>query len=308
MTKLMKLWEDRPRIKLDEEYGMIKKGNHTMKTTRPLKFISNAAKRIPRGIALTLALLSLHLNADAETNKVDLASGSGFAVLAGAGISVAGPAESSEITGDIGTFPTTTITGLENLILNGVNYAGDVNTQTAKNDLVLAYADAAGREPGTIYGAIYDLGGSILTSGVYNNPSSFAITGDLTLDAAGNPDAVWIFQAGSTLTTAVGSQILLKNGAQADNIFWQVGSSATLGTDSFFAGNILAMSSITLNVGADVMGRTLARDGSVSLLGDNTITVIPEPAAVLMLGLGAAVLLVVRRRFPCLKIFSSTGA
>jgi hypothetical protein len=239
---------------------------------------------------------------------VDLASGSGFAVLAGAGITVAGPVESSVITGDIGTFPTATITGLENLVLNGVNYAGDVNTQTAKNDLVLAYNDAVGRTPDTIYGAIYDLGGSTLASGVYNGPSSFSITGILTLDAGGDSNAVWIFQAGSTLTTAVGSQIVLANGAQAANVFWQVGTSATLGTDSFFAGSILAMDSITLNVGADVTGQVLARNGAVSLFGDNTINVIPEPAGALLVGLGATVILIARRRFPRRKMVDRTYA
>lgn len=301
MTKLMRLWADRPNTKTQsdngKEYETIRKGEFTMKATRPLKFI-NGSKRIPQGIVLALALLLLQQkNAGAETTIVDTASASDFVVLAGSGITFGGAVNSTVITGDIGSFPTPTITGLENVILNGMNYAGDVDTQNAKNDLVLAYNDAVGRTPGTIYDPISDLGGLTLTSGVYNNPSSFAITGVLTLDAANDPYAVWIFQAGSTLTTAVGSQIVLVNGAKAANIFWQVGSSATLGTDSLFSGSILAMDSITLNVGSDVTGRVLAKNGAVTFLGNNTLS-IPEPASALLIGLGASVIFAARRRFP----------
>jgi hypothetical protein len=252
-------------------------------------------------------MLLLHRNAAAETNKVDMASGSGFAVLAGAGITIAGPVNSTVITGDIGTFPTTTISGFENVVLNGTNYAGNVNTQNAKDDLTLAYNDAVGRSATQTYGAIFDLGGLTLTSGIYNDPSSFVITGILTLDAANDPDAVWIFQAGSTLTTAGSSQILLINGAQAANIFWQVGSTATLGTYSDFAGSILAMSTITLTTGATVDGRVLSRNGSV-ILDNNTINAVPEPAGALLIGLGATVIFAVRRRFPSRKLFDSRRA
>ena len=94
-----------------------------------------------------------------------------------------------------------------------------------------------------------DLGGHTLTSGVYHFSSSAQLTGGLTLDAQSNPNAVFIFQMGSTLTTASGSSVILANGANAANIFWQVGSSATLGTTSAFKGNILALTSITLNTG-----------------------------------------------------------
>jgi len=132
-----------------------------------------------------------------------------FAVLAGAGITVAGAVNTTTITGDIGSFATTSITGLENVVLNGVNHAGDAVTQQGKLDLGLAYVDAAGRLPTVTFPPIAELGGLILGSGVYNDPSSFSITGILTLDAGGDPDAVWIFQSGSTLITASGSNILL---------------------------------------------------------------------------------------------------
>src|SRR6185369_13168139 len=127
---------------------------------------------------------------------IPLLSATSFAVLAGAGITVAGAVNSTTITGDIGTFPTPSITGLGNVVLNGVNHAGDAVTQTAKNDLVTAYNDAAGRPPTTTYNPIFDLGGQTLPPGVYRDPTSFGITGTLTLDAGGDQNAVWIFQAG----------------------------------------------------------------------------------------------------------------
>ena len=141
-----------------------------------------------------------------------------------------------------------------------MNHAGDAVTQSAKNDLVTAYNDAAG--PFSNYNLRPDLrprwGLTNLTPGVYNDPSSFGITGTLTLDAEGDPNAVWIFQAGSTLITASSSSVVSKDGiGDPCNVFWQVGSSATLGTDSDFVGTILALTSITANTGATVDGRLL---------------------------------------------------
>jgi hypothetical protein len=208
---------------------------------------------------------------------------------------VATPVNSTVITGDIGTFATTTLSGFENVVLTGVNHAGDGVTQTAKSHLTLAYQDAVGRIPTTYYGAI-DLGGLTLLSGVFNGSSSFAITGALTLDAGGDPDSVWIFQAGSTLITAGNSHVILVNGAQAANIFWQVGSSATLGTYSDFAGTIMALESITLTTGAKMDGRALARNGAVTL-DNNTINAIPEPASALLVGFGAVMVFAIRRQF-----------
>ena len=270
----------------------------------PLRAAQNTAKWFAIGIIVVVALL-LHDNAVADSIfPLDLGSAAGFGVLAGSGITVAGPVNSTVINGNIGTFPTLSITGVGNIVLTGVNHNGDTVTQTAKTDLLTAYNAAAGRLPTTIYTPIFDLGGQILTSGVYNDPSSFAITGTLTLDAGGNPNAVWIFQAGSTLTLASGSQVILTNGAQAANIFWEVGSSATLETDSQFAGNILAHDSVTLDTGAIVNGRVLAMNGAVTL-DDNLITipaaiipvVVPEPASALLVCFGLATMFVVRRRF-----------
>ena len=116
-----------------------------------------------------------------------------------------------------------------------------------------------------------DLGGLTLTPGVYENASSLGLTGTLTLDAQGDPNAVFVFQAGSTLTTAAASEVRLVNGAQACNVFWKVGSSATLGTGTVLAGNILALTSISINDGVTLQGRALARNGAVTLI-DDTIT------------------------------------
>ena len=193
-------------------------------------------------------------------------------MLAGSGITVAGAVGTTSITGDIGTLPTPAITGLENVLLDGTNHAGDSLTRAAKTDLAAAYTDAAGRIYDVQYTGGFDLQGLSLTSGVYNSASSLFLNGSLTLDAQGNSDAVWIFQTGSTLITGSNSVVNLVGGAQASNIFWQVGSSATLGTSSNFAGSILALTSITVTTGATVDGPVLASNGAVSL-DSNTIAV-----------------------------------
>ena len=232
----------------------------------------NEVRHISTGIALAIALIFLVGNATAVP-IVDLGTAGNFAVLSGQGITVAGAVNTTTITGDMGTYPNPAITGLGNVVLNGTDQTlnGGVMLQ-AKNDLTTAYLDAAGRAATTSYGgANQELGGLTLTSGVYNDSSSFGLAGTLTLDAQGNANAVWIFQAGSTLTTASGSTVLLINGADACNVFWQIGSSATLGTDSDFVGNILALTAIALNTGATVDGRVLARNAAVTL-DTNTIT------------------------------------
>ena len=228
---------------------------------------------ILKALSIPLVLLALATTtqvAKAQATAVNLGTADNFAVLGGTGITVAGAVNSSTVTGDIGTFPTTTITGMANMALMGTNQAGNAITQLAKNDLATAYGSVATQTPTIIYGAGSDLGGLTLLSGVYNNPSSFGLTGTLTLNAAGDPNAVWIFQAGSSLVTASSSNVILINGAQGCKVFWQVGSSATLGTYSSFVGNILSLQSITANSGATVSGRLLAQNGAVTL-DTNTI-------------------------------------
>ncbi len=265
-----------------------------MKPTSLQKIGPASLNAIPKGIALAVAVTLIQQDAHAAVLVVNLGVASNFGVLAGSGITVAGAINSTSITGDIGSHPTPSITGLENVILDGVNHAGDAVTQQAKIDLAIAYADAAGRTPTTTYSPIFELGGSTLGSGVYKNPSSFSITTNLTLDAGGDPDAVWIFQMGSTLTTGPGSNVILTGGAKASNIFWQVGSSATLGTGSTLAGSILAQESITLTTGADLSGRALALTGAVTM--DNNIVVVPEAGSTLLFGAGLLTLISRRRR------------
>jgi hypothetical protein len=239
-----------------------------MKSTLISAAARNGAKRI--GLVIVAAIL-LQQNATANPIMVDLGTASSFAVLAGSGITVAGAVNSTTINGDIGTFPTTSITGLGNVVLNGVNQAGDAVTQNAQNDLTTAFNAGAGQAATLSYAPVSDLGGLTLTSGVYNDPTSFGLTGTLTLDAQGNPNAVFIIQAGSTLITASDSSVVLINGAEACHVFWVVGSSATLGTDTEFVGTILALTSITADTGATVDGSLLAENGAVTL-DDNTIT------------------------------------
>jgi type VI secretion system secreted protein VgrG len=155
-------------------------------------------------------------------------------------------------------------------ISDGVIHSGDAVAEQAQTDLTTAYNEAAGRTV-TANLSGQDLGGLTLTSGVYKYDTSAQLTGTLTLNAEGNPDAAFIFQIGSTLTTASASSVSLINGAQYCRVFWQVGSSATLGTDSQFIGHIFALTSITATAGAEVQGQLLARNGAVTL-DSNIIT------------------------------------
>jgi type VI secretion system secreted protein VgrG len=150
---------------------------------------------------------------------------------------------------------------------------GDPAAAQAQLDLTAAYNDAAGRTLGAVAVA-GNLGGQTLTPGLYKSTSSLEISsGDLTLDAQGDPNGVFLFEMASTLITTTGRQVILAGGAQATNVYWQVGSSATLGTSSVFKGNILALASITAASGAGVEGRLLARTGGVSL--DANVVTIP---------------------------------
>ena len=182
----------------------------------------------------------------------------------------------TRLNGDVGSFPTATITGLDQTNVNGTLYTtANPIVDQAKQDLTAAYNDGQGRSLNAI-SLPGQLGGLTLTPGLYVNSSSTGISGTgsngiLTLDAGGNPDAVFIFKMGSTLITGPATQIVLAGNAKAKNIYWIVGTSATLGTTSVFYGNILANISITLNTGAVLNGRALTRTGAVSL-DSNTAT------------------------------------
>ncbi len=229
--------------------------------------------RVPRfsGIFLVVALaLAVTVvggsQAGAAQAPVGLGTATSFAVLAGTTVTNTGP---STISGDLGVSPGTAVTGFPpGTVSNGTVHAADAVAAQAQADLTTAYNDAAGRTPFTTVSA--DLGGQTLVSGVYRG-GALGLTGTLTLNAQGDPNAVFIFQAGSTLITASSSRVAVINGAQACNVFWQVGSSATLGTNSVFVGTVLALTSVTAATGASVAGRLLARNGAVTL-DSNTVT------------------------------------
>ena len=229
-----------------------------------------------RGPPLTLALAALTClvalalplgRAVAAQPAVGLGTAESFALLAGSAATNTGP---STIGGDLGVAPGSALTGVPPATVNGTVHVADAVAGQAHSDLTIAYDDAAGRTPALAMSG--DLGGLTLTRGVYRSGSSLGLTGVLTLDAQGDPDSVFVFQAGSTLITAAGSRVRLVNGAQPCNVFWQVGSSATLGTSSTFVGTILALTSISMNDGVTLEGRALARNGAVTLIND-TITV-----------------------------------
>jgi serine protease AprX len=205
-------------------------------------------------------------NTSATSGGLGLGTADSFGILAGATVTSTGP---STINANLGLSPGTAVTGFSPGVVNGTTQAADAVALQAKADLTAAYDTAAGLPPSAT--APGDVGGHTFTPGVYRSGSSIGLTGTVTLDARGDPNAIFVFQAGSTLITASGSHVNLVNGAQACNVFWQVGSSATLGTTTAFAGNILALTSITMNNGVTMTGRALARNGAVTLIND-TIT------------------------------------
>ncbi len=200
---------------------------------------------------------------------VPLATAGTFAILAGSTVTSTG---ATAVTGDLGVSPGTAVIGFPPGTVSGTIHAGTPAAATAQTNLTTAYNNAAGRTTGvvTVSG---DLAGLTIAPGLYKSTSSLAITGTLTLDALGDQNAVFIFQMASTLTTGPGSKVILSGGAKASNIYWQVGSSATLGTGSVLKGTILADQSITLNTGARLDGRALTRIGAVTMAAN--VVVLP---------------------------------
>lgn len=198
---------------------------------------------------------------------VNLGAAAPFGILAGSTVTCI---TGGVVNADIGISPGSALTGFGPCTFTGSTHLADAVAAQAQLDLTSAYNTLAGLPCGTVVGTA-NIGGTTRAAGVYCSASSMLITGDLTLDGGGDPNAVFVFQAGSTLTTS--GNIVLINGAQARNVYFQVGSSATLGVGpSIFQGNILAFTSITLNDDVTLNGRALARNGAVTLGNRNVIS------------------------------------
>jgi hypothetical protein len=221
-------------------------------------------------VAVLAAVFALAAAPAAQAAPVDLATASPFVVLGGTTVTNEGP---SVLNGDLGVSPGTALTGFDGIAtVNGATHATNAVAAQAQLDLTNAYNVAAGQPvaPANDLSGT-DLGNRVLTAGAYRYNAGALLTGPLTLDAQGDPDAEFVFQIGAELTTESASSVLLVNGASPCNVYWQVGSSAAIGTTTQFVGNLMALTSISLTNGATVQGRMLARNGQVSLI-NNVLT------------------------------------
>jgi Ice-binding-like len=227
--------------------------------------LQKRSRRIAVALATGCALAAVP--AVAQASQVNLGTVSPFVVLAGAAVTNTGP---SVLNGDLGVAPGTALTGFgAPATVNGATHDNDGVANNAKADLVTAYNVAAGQPVSPANNLTgQDLGNKSLVAGAYRFTSSAQLTGPLTLDAQGDPNAQFVFEIASALTTASASSVNMINGGNPCNVYWQVGSSATLGSTTAFKGNLMALSSISLNNGVTVIGRMLARNGQVSLIND----------------------------------------
>ncbi len=209
-----------------------------------------------------VGLVTLLLGSSPSFAQPSLGTASSFAVLGSSTVTNTGP---TVLKGNLGVAPGSAVTGFPpGIVVNGSIHTADPTALQAQSDSAAAYTFLAGLPCGASLTG-QNLGGLTLAPGTYCFSSSAQLTGTLTLDAQNNPNAVFIFQIGSTITTASGSLVRVINGGLNCNVFWAVGSSATLGSTTTFVGNVLAVASVTLNTGAVVSGRALAQNGAVTL-------------------------------------------
>ncbi len=223
--------------------------------------------------AFTLLLPAAAASAFPNPSPVPLGTAGTFTVLAGSTVTNTGFTvinADTGVGGNLGVSPGSSVTGFPPGVVTppGVQHVGDAAAGSAQTDAGHALTVAQGLTPNHTFAPVWDLVGQTFTAGVYNDPSSFGLSGTVTLDGGGNPDSVFVFQAGSTLITSASSIVALTNGAQACNVFWAVGSSATLGATSVFNGTILASVSATIGDGTQIQGRVLAGSGAVTLSDD----------------------------------------
>jgi hypothetical protein len=243
----------------------------------------NRAQRTFSLVAIVMSSALLLAESSAGQPAVNLGGAAQFAVLAASEIT---SVPTAAIKGDVGLSPAarSKIAGLTPPEVTGSILAADDGGATAvlltqaQNDLTTAYNDAAGRSLGAVDVANADLGGRTLAPGLYKSTGTLNVTGNLTLDAQGDANAIYIFQVASVLTAAAGSQVILSGGAKAANVFWQVGTSAAMGTTSDFKGNIMADQSISFATGSKLDGRALVRIGAVTL--DSTTITMPAQGSI----------------------------
>ena len=222
-------------------------------------------------LLFSLLGIGAHAQTDSDSLKINLGAADKFGLLGGSGIT--NVSAHTFIIGDVGSSPTPTVKGIKPSQVKGHLYLkSNPVTAAAQRGLTTAYNQAAGAQCGTVLTG-QDMGGMKLIPGVYCFTSAAQLTGILTLDAQGNPNAQWIFQIGTTLTTAKNSKVVLKlggKGGRGCNVYWQVGSSATAGKVSIFVGNIMALTSVTLNGGV-LRGKALARNAAITISAQETV-------------------------------------
>jgi Ice-binding-like len=245
-------------------YGSLS-GDSLAASRHPMHRASASASRVALALLTSLCTLLFASSALGASAPVGLGTAASFSVLAGSTVTNTGP---TTMFGDLGLSPDSSVTGAPQVL--GETHVDDAVSIAAKSALTTAYNDAASRPSNGSAGT--NLSGQVFLPGVRTASSSLLLSsGSVTLDAQGNPNAVFIFQIATTLITASNTSVLLVNGAQACNVFWQVGSSATLGTGTSFVGTIMASATITANTAATIHGRLLASTGAVNL-DTNTIT------------------------------------